>query len=330
MAFSQMHICKKGVVIFLGVEMNPVFLIGAERSGTTLLRLMLNGHPEISWLNEFEYSVDRISSPHGWPDLEEYYDFLSTHRVFLGTGFEVDKSLDYPDLIASFLKQKQQRDKKPVVGATCHRHYDSILRLFPQAKFVYLLRDPRDVARSNIGMGWAGNMWIGVERWLEAEKLWADMKKELSQDVYVEIRSEELILSPEENLTAICNFIGVDYHPEMMEYPDNTTYSRPDPKLTEQWKRKLSTRDIKLVEARAYTIMKERGYEPHFDQPEIPGAVQQWMLQIQNKIYRLLYRIKYIGLWRTLEGTIARKLGITSLEKKNLMIINEKTKKYLK
>lgn len=49
----------------------PVFLVGAERSGKTLLRLMLEHHPDISWLNEFEYSVDLVSDQGEYPSLSE-------------------------------------------------------------------------------------------------------------------------------------------------------------------------------------------------------------------------------------------------------------------
>ena len=82
--------------------MNPYFLIGAERSGTTLLRLMLDGHPLISWTHEFEYAVDQVISPNSWPDMSSYIDWLATDRIFLSTGFCIDRSLDYPSLIKSF------------------------------------------------------------------------------------------------------------------------------------------------------------------------------------------------------------------------------------
>ena len=39
----------------------PFFLVGSERSGTTLLRLMLDHHTQLSWCNEFEYAVDLVS-----------------------------------------------------------------------------------------------------------------------------------------------------------------------------------------------------------------------------------------------------------------------------
>ncbi|MGB3558270.1 MAG: sulfotransferase, partial [Geitlerinemataceae cyanobacterium] len=50
----------------------PILLVGAERSGTTMLRLMLSHHPEIAWCNEFEYSVDLISDTQEFPKLDRY------------------------------------------------------------------------------------------------------------------------------------------------------------------------------------------------------------------------------------------------------------------
>src|SRR5262249_42031140 len=64
----------------------PLFLVGAERSGTTLLRLMLDGHPDLAWNEEFEYAVDLLPEEGGFPDLEDYYPFLKTNRVFLHSG----------------------------------------------------------------------------------------------------------------------------------------------------------------------------------------------------------------------------------------------------
>lgn len=51
----------------------PIFLDGAERSGTTVIRLMLAHHPKLAWCNEFEYAADRISESGDWPNLDEYY-----------------------------------------------------------------------------------------------------------------------------------------------------------------------------------------------------------------------------------------------------------------
>lgn len=52
----------------------PIFLVGAERSGTTVLRLMLDHHPQIAWCYEFEYAVDQMLDNGDFPKLEAYND----------------------------------------------------------------------------------------------------------------------------------------------------------------------------------------------------------------------------------------------------------------
>lgn len=72
---------------------NLVFIVGAERSGTTLLRLMLDRHPDIAWCSEFEYAVDKIDSTGHWPEINSYCDWLKTNRIFQCHGFVIDRSL---------------------------------------------------------------------------------------------------------------------------------------------------------------------------------------------------------------------------------------------
>jgi hypothetical protein len=310
--------------------MEPIFLVGEERSGTTLLRLMLDSHPRISWLNEFEYSVDCVNQPDEWPHLKDYYEYLSTHRIFLATGFEIDEQLDYPNLIKSFLYQKQKRDDKPILGATCHRHYDRLFRMFPRSRFIYLIRDPRDVARSNIGMGWAGNVWTGINRWIESIKLWGYVKQSLETSKYLEIRMEELVLSPNDTLNTICKFIGVPFDANMLEYSDITSYSQPDPTLVEQWKKKLSPNEISLVESKAFDQMILTGYKPTIAQPRNVTVSEKLFLRIQDKYYRVYVRILNYGFWLVVADYVARKMGLEKFEKQLKFRFHQKTQNFLK
>ncbi|RKZ40980.1 MAG: sulfotransferase, partial [Gammaproteobacteria bacterium] len=190
---------------------NPIFLVGAERSGTTLLRLMLDYHPQIAFQQEFEFTVSQITDPTDWPNLPGYYEYLSYNRIFLHSHFSIDKHLSYPELINSFLLQKIERDKKQVVGATVHHHFDRLLRIWPQAKFIHIIRDGRDVARSNITMGWAGNIFIGVDLWIKAEQLWQKLSIQLASEQKLTIHYEALIQNTDEVLSQICAFIGVPF-----------------------------------------------------------------------------------------------------------------------
>ena len=309
--------------------MNPYFLIGAERSGTTLLRLMLDAHPLISWTHEFEYVVKRIDSPNSWPDMSSYIDWLTKNWSFLATGFKIDRTLDYPSLIKSFLTQKQ--GTRPIVGATCHTHYDRLLRLFPNAKFIYLLRDPRDVARSNIGMGWAGNVWTGVDRWIEAVNLWERVKQKLEKDKsYIDVKFEQLIVSPEETLSAICNFMNIDYDSKMMSYPEYTTYSKVDIDIVGRWKSKMTKREIRLVEYKCQGLMEKGGYKLISNNMAGPTIIDKLYLRIQDRFYRIKFRMKRYGLRLFFCAFFARRLKIKKLQHKFNIKMREVDIKYIK
>ena len=239
---------------------SPIFLVGAERSGTTLTRLMLDFHPMVAFFFEFTYTVEMMPGFDGWLDLREYYNYLRANRIFKAARLDISEELDFPHLVDSFLRQKQDRDDKPLVGATVHRHFDRLLRIWPEAKFIHLVRDGRDVGRSRIEMGWAGNMYTAVGAWIEAELHWSKLRRELPADRWTEIQYETLVTEPEMTLTQVCQFLGIPYDPAMLTYPDHTTYSSPSPQAIGQWKHKLSTTEIRLAEARIGDMLTERGY----------------------------------------------------------------------
>jgi hypothetical protein len=290
----------------------PVFLVGPERAGTTLLRLMLDNHPEIAFLHEFELAVERMPEHGGFPELAAFHEFLSTYRMS-GFQFRIDRSIgDYPGLIKSMLEQKRERDEKPRLGATCHLHFDRVLRIWPDASFIKLFRDGRDVARSSIGMGWAGNVYTGVQRWIEAENLWSGMKAYVPEDRRIEIRYEHLVERPVEELTRICAWFGVPYSPKMLEYMNTEAgkgYKYPDPKLSYQWKKKLSKREIQLVESRIGDMLVERGYELSGHPRISPSAVELRLLKVQDRYAIARHRLDWFGPRLWVESVLSKRFG---------------------
>lgn len=294
----------------------PIFLVGAERSGTTVLRLMLDNHPQIAWCYEFEYAVDKVSDEGNFPSLDDYYKWLETHRIFQDTGFAIDRSLSYLQLCHSFLVQKRDQVGKGIVGATVHHHFDRLLSIFPDARFIHLIRDGRDVARSCIGMGWAGNVYTGVERWIEAESLWDKLSQSISPERQIEVTYETLIAKPIETLTQLCNFMGVPYDEAMLSYAQTTTYDLPDPSLIGQWRRKLPDLEIQLVESRIANRLVERGYELSGLPPLNVTPTMERQLKLQNWWARVQVRIQRYGIALFLSDYLSRRLKINPWQKR--------------
>jgi Sulfotransferase family len=307
----------------------PIFLVGAERSGTTLLRLMLSQHPQIAWCAEFEYAVDQISEIGDYPELSDYYDWLSLHRIFQDMNYQIDPQLDYVELIHSFLKQESDRHHKPIVGATVHRHYDRLLSMWQSARFIHIVRDPRDVAYSCMGMGWAGNVWAGVRLWIEAEELWNDVEQKIPPEHRIEVRYEALILKPEETLAQLCRFIGVSYSAKMMHYPETTTYSAPNPKLIHQWQKKMTDWEIRLVESRAAVLMEQRGYELS-RLPQMNTKLYELSLRLQDWWRRKQFRAKRYGWSLLIADFLSRRLGFHHWQRDVRLQLNDIERIYLK
>lgn len=285
----------------------PVFLVGAERSGTTLLRLMLDSHPDLAFRYESEVLVEKISEDGVFPDLAQYHEHLRTYR-FVDRPI-IDPNLDYASLARSILEQKRAADGKPRIGAVVHSHFDRLLFLWPDARFIHILRDGRDVARSVVEMGWEGEAWGGVERWLLAEQLWMKMQKLVTPERCLDVRYEELVTDPVATLTRICEFIGIGYTDAMFAYTQTSPYRYPDPSLAFQWKHKLSAREVQLVESRIGHMLAVRGYAlSGLPQLEL-DASERAILGLRNWLGVGLHRVQSLGprLWA--ESVLARRIG---------------------
>lgn len=285
---------------------NGVFLVGAERSGTTMLRLMLDHHPRVAWLNEFEYAVDMVGDDGAPPADEDYRRFLGTHRVFRASRLCAEPGLSYADQVRGFLRQRRDAAGKPFVGATVHRHFERLLFFWPHARFIHLVRDPRDVAPSVIRMGWAGNAYTACERWIEAEKSWDRVAARVDPARRIELRFEDLLADPRDALLPVCALIGVPFHDSMLSFHEDTTYEPPDPAAGSRWKSRVSACDLGLIEGRVGGLMNARGYQASGNPPTHPGPGRLAFLRLQNRVARIRWRIDRYGLGLYAAGRAAR------------------------
>jgi hypothetical protein len=284
----------------------PVFVYGATRSGTTVFRLMLNAHPGISNPGEVDFLFDCLapdaSHPTGWRyDL----DALRDHRVFRVRGLTLPERLDGLDLLEHMLGELAARGAG-VQTLNVHRHADRIRTVFPGARIVHVLRDPRDVARSSVGMGWAGISYFGLDHWIRTEAGWD--RAAFPADQVLELRFERLMADLGGELGRVCAFLGVPFAPEMLDYHRDTSYGPPDPRLTEQWRRKASPREVALLEGRCGPLLAARGYAPA-GAPHHPGALERRRLAAENRFRRWRSSARRYGLPLLVSAKLAGWLG---------------------
>jgi hypothetical protein len=311
------------------MQNSPVFLVGAERSGTTLLRLMLDSHPLIHFQFEFEYVVDQLDAQGGWPAITDYHDYLSTHRIFLLHPFVIDKTLPYDELIRSFLQQKQQEKNKPIVGATVHYCFEHLPQFWPQARFIHIVRDGRDVARPNLKTGWHGLPYFGAKRWLAAEQSWMQLSQQITAEQQITIYYEKLIHDTDGVLKQLCDFLQIPFDAAMYDYTKNTHYKQPDLQMLEQWRKKMSRYQIRLVEAQIGALLQQHGYALSGFTPRHPGWLETALLKFWNNLSRVFFRMKRYPFPLYVQDVMSRRLGLKQWQKKVKLKINQIENEFL-
>jgi len=278
--------------------------------------VILNHHPEVNFSNWY-YMVELVGDDGRWPDRDAYLSYLATDRIFQSAGLTIDKELDYPSLVSSFLDQKRDQSGKPIMGGKIRDHFHRILRIWPEARFIHLLRDGRDVARSLVEMGWVGNMHTAGEYWLQAENEWDKLKSMISPDQWTELRYEDLVSDPEPVLRRLCEFMGVPYDSAMLSYPNDTTYEAPSARTIGQWKRKLSRKKVQLAEARIGPMLVDRGYELSGYPVSPPRRLKERLLRVQDRLYRVSFKTRKYGFFLYAADYVTRRLR---LEKPQFLI----------
>lgn len=288
----------------------PCFVFGALRSGTTMFRLMLNSHPGLFNPGEADFLFDFLfsdpSHPTGWR-----YDHaaMRAHRIFRARGITAPSVLDGLDLLHHMLAQlRAQQDG--VMSLNVHRHADLIAQILPDARFIHLVRDPRDVARSSIGMGWSGTSWRGLDHWTETEHKWD--AAQIPADRVLMLRFEDLMHDLEQHLMQVCAFMSVPFSPKMLSYHHNTTYDAPDATLAQQWRQKATAREIALLEGRCGDLMAARGYAPA-GAPHLPRAPERAWLDSRDKVLYWRGQIARFGLVLFLGAYVSRLPGLGRL-----------------
>lgn len=305
------------------------FVFGALRSGTTLFRLMLNAHGGISNPGEVDFLFDFLAPdpthPTGWR-----YDrgAMQKHRIFRSRKLNLPADCDGLDLLHDMIAQLCERTDG-VLTLNVHRHADRIARVLPQARFIHLLRDPRDVARSSIGMGWSGNSFYGVEHWIATERSWDRAATYIAEDQVMTLRFETLMADLENQLKRASVFLGLKFSASMLDYHKNTTYAPPDPRIAGQWRRNANPYDIALLEGKCGDLIVARGYELN-GAPLYPGWLERRMLALKNRVFRWRYNIRRFGWPLFVSAHFTRLFGAKTLNERVQRRMDEKTIESLK
>jgi hypothetical protein len=290
-------------------DASPFFLVGSIRSGTTLLRLMLGHHSRICRCHEMEYVASAIAGREDWPEVPSYARDLPQRYDFRAGGFVADPSLAFPDLARDLFAQLRAADGKEVAGATVHNHFDELPRIWPEARFIHLERDPRDIARSCVATGWAaGNVWAAADIWIAADDAWQRLEAQVPGSRRLQLKFEDLVAQPEIQLERICRFLGVSYEPAMLDIEGDTSYRRPSKRDARSWRDDAPPKEVRIMEARFGARLVRAGYAPSGLPPLRISAARAMLLRLDHRWQRMRASQRRYGFWLWAAATVSRPL----------------------
>lgn len=308
----------------------PVIVCGSLRAGTTLLRLLLGQHSQLSGHGESDFlfddaPLDQNGQPLGPEALEHYRKVCVTHRPAVRNGFSVPKGETFPAMVSDLLAQHQAT--APHLLLTLHRNTHHASRVLKDAFYIRLQRDPRDVALSSVAMGWGGIPYYGLDPWIESERHWLIAKDLIPAENQTFVRYEDLTSDPRGELTRILEAAGLAFE-EACLTPKGSTYSSPESRPAEAFRKKLTARQISEMNSRLTWVSPDYGYNLQPAQP--PTGFRKIALAVEGKRQAVAWRIGRYGFPLYFKSMIANRLGLEGLRSSVHQEMEAITVKYLK
>lgn len=281
----------------------PIFLVSASGSGAAALRHVINQHPSVIIAPEFDFLVEAITAEGRFMKRDAFLRSVEFNSRFKRLGLTLPQGVGLSG-IAQFLID-QVAAAKPgaqVVGATLQHDFDRILWLWPDARFIHLVRDGRDVAMAKVRARQAGNLWHGIAEWTDCEALWDRMSHKLPDDRQFTLKYETLAAEPDYELRRLCQFLQLPYTPALLQQAG--VFERD---MAGRW-RKADVREISAAEHRAARWLLQNSY---FLSGTVrpPSPLRRAALGIQNKIAIANNRREQLGTGLWMKGGLIGKLG---------------------
>lgn len=275
-------------------EASPIFIVGVHRSGTTLLRFMLNSSPRIYIPPESDFvpsyfgrrpdeelSDERVASLldttfAGYRFAKEWRGDPPSARAFLKKMTSRTPSAFLETLYGTYAQQQgaiRWGDKTPIYTS----YIDLIHHMLPEAQFVHIIRDGRDAALSMLDKWGRRDFHIDIcfaaHNWRRRIRQAQAAGARLGANQYYELRYERLVQDAVGELESLCEFLDEPYVPEMAEphllgrerlQPGDFHAPIRQPPTTRRigrWREEMSVADQRLFQRVAGGLLDELGYE---------------------------------------------------------------------
>jgi hypothetical protein len=314
-----------------------VVILGVSRSGTTLLKAMLDGHPALAIPTE-SYFLPQLWDRHGErPDRDDFVADVARLARVREWGVEptmirerLPASPTFAEAIQAIYRSYADTRGKPRFGdktPSYMQRLDVVDRAFPAARYVHLIRDGRDAALSFVAMrrrprfNWARPRSVPgfAAQWSREVAAARAFGLGLGSRRYQELRYEELVTDTEPAMRRLCGFLGLDFDPAILEYHraveperlvDHPRLAEPPTPGVRRWRAQMGERELERFEAVAGDRLSELGYE-RGAHPSAPTRARGWLcrLAIDARIaswHSALRMVRRSAVWRLRQVYIRR------------------------
>lgn len=304
----------------------PIFIVGAPRSGTTLLQFRLRNHPRISLptgeshfiipLYVHQSTFNNLDTPEGIKKVLRLIQTKSKEFVetdLHGIKFDIDalanvlhknKCDTIPKIISWLFEKNAEGEGKARWGDKTPyylMHLPKLLEWWPDAQIIHIIRDGRDVALSLLERKhdfFVYNFYIAAREWCKYIEVGRHIGQKLAKDQYLEIKYETLISSPEETMKIVCKFLDEEYTEDLfnvtrVDNPGKTplVHEKIKSDNSEKWRKTMSPRQIRVFEGVAKDLLLEAGY-PLSTKASPISPIEKMAYLADNKIKEIYWRKK--------------------------------------
>ena len=235
----------------------PLFVVGAARSGTTLLRLHLLGHPRLvipaeSWflldLAERFPAQTRLDAA----GLREALSYIENHprwkdwrssREPLDPALFGDSRTSLAEVVDTVFRRETKAGPDTIWGDKTPGYVSIVAwlaELFPKARFIHIVRDGRDVYLSLSRRGWQGDTPFQIGRyWRRCVRQVDSALSSLPESRKLRIRYEDLVLEPRREVERVCDFLGLEVQESMVQFRERALTELTEWELSQGFHSKL-------------------------------------------------------------------------------------------
>lgn len=250
----------------------PMFIIGNPRSGTSMFRMMVSNHqnlivpPECGFLQWWypKYESWTIEDSSNQVKVDEFIADLKTSKKITTWKLDYEKlsqrivetsPSNYAELASQvYLQYAEGRGQTDIVrwgdkNNYYINHLELLVSIYPNAQFLFITRDGRDVAcsykalkdlktESQFKPELPTKIDEIAKEWVSNNQRILDFSKGLSKENYHFLRYEDLVENPEIELRIVTDFLGLEYSPNMLNYHKENRQNQVEPLETMDWKKK--------------------------------------------------------------------------------------------